>query len=59
MTRREEGKRLKARFPYNCSMSYLIMGSAISHPDKAFASGKILDVSESGLKIGIEGRSLS
>ncbi len=51
-------KRASRRVPFKSSMRFKVMGNATRLPDKAAIDGEILDVSDTGMKIRGEGRSL-
>jgi hypothetical protein len=51
-----EEKRSFQRFPYGCPMNFMAMGQTVSLPDTDYASGEIINISDGGMKIKVEGR---
>ena len=51
-------KRESRRVPFKRSTLFKVMGNATHLPDKTAIDGEILDVSDAGMKIREEGRSL-
>ncbi len=51
-------KRLSHRIPFKRSMRFKVLGNATHPPGKTAIKGEILDVSDEGMKIREEGRSL-
>ena len=51
-------KRMSSRIPYTYPMSYVVMGNFVSPPGVVEAKGKILDISDSGVRIRVDGQAL-
>lgn len=51
-------KRASLRVSFKRSIRFKVMGNTTHPPDEAAANGEILDVSDTGMKIREEGRSL-
>jgi len=58
MKKLKKEKRVNARIPYTCPTSYGVMGNFVSPPGVVEVKGKILDISESGVRIQIDGQAL-
>ena len=53
-----EDKRMRVRFPYTHPASYMVMGSFISPPGIVDIQGEILDISDEGVRIRVDGHAL-
>ncbi|HHT9107275.1 MAG TPA: PilZ domain-containing protein [Candidatus Wunengus sp. YC63] len=49
---------MSSRIPYPCPMSYVAMGNFVSPPGVVEVKGKILDISDSGVRIQIDDQAL-
>ena len=58
MKKQTREKRMNARIPYTCPTSYGVMGNFVSPPGVVEAKGKILDISDSGVRIRVDGQAL-
>ena len=58
MKKLKKEKRVNARIPYTCPTSYGVMGNFVSPPGVVEVKGKILDISDSGVRIRIDGQAL-
>lgn len=58
MKKQTREKRKSPRVPYTCPMNYVAMGNFVSPPGVVEVKGKILDISDSGVRIRIDGQSL-
>ena len=58
MKKQTREKRMNARIPYTCPTSYGVMGNFVSPPGVVEVKGKILDISDSGVRIQIDGQAL-
>jgi hypothetical protein len=58
MKKLEKEKRMSSRISYTCPTSYTVMGNFVSPPGVVEVKGKILDISDSGVKIRIDGQAL-
>ena len=51
-------KRMSSRIPYTRPMSYVAMGNFVSPPGVVEVKGKILDISDRGVRIQIDDQAL-
>lgn len=58
MKKMAKEKRMSVRIPYTPPMSYAVMGNLVSLPGVIEVKGKILDISDSGVRIRIDGQAL-
>lgn len=58
MKKQTREKRKSARIPYTCPTSYAVMGNFVSPPGVVEVKGKILDISDKGVRIQIDGQAL-
>ena len=58
MKKLKKEKRVNARIPYTCPTSYVAMGNFVSPRGVVEVKGKILDISDSGVRIRVDGQAL-
>jgi hypothetical protein len=58
MKKLKKEKRVSSRIPDTRPMSYVVMGNFVSPPGVVEVKGKILDISDSGVRIRVDGQAL-